>query len=129
MHMNASSKPVVLLVDDDEDFSTMLSLVLNDRGFEARVARDGMAALDLLKSIRPDVLLLDLMMQPMNGFDLYHHIKQIPTCSNIPAFFLTGRQDPTAQHFSGKIGAEAYLTKPIDLDYLETAIRAKLKRP
>jgi DNA-binding response OmpR family regulator len=119
-------KKLIFLVDDDEDIGHAVTIYLNERGYHIEYSPDGPSALEKLKTTTPDLFLIDLRMQPMNGFELYQHIKAFSHLAHIPVFFLTAVNDPIAERYSMKLGVDAYLTKPIDMDELEKAIRSKL---
>lgn len=114
--------PLILLVDDETDFLMAIGLGLRTRGFEVLTAESGDQALALLRMETPDIIITDLRMQPMNGFELYQNVKRLPSMEHIRFFFLTGMKDSLAEKYGLTLGAEAYLTKPVDLDDLEAAI-------
>jgi DNA-binding response OmpR family regulator len=121
------NSPLIFLIDDDTDLAKAVSLTLEEHGFHVEYSEDGPTALEKLKTITPDIFLIDLRMQPMNGFELYQQIKTHSHLVHIPVFFLTAVNDPIAERYSLKLGVDAYLTKPIDMDELEQAIKKKLK--
>lgn len=119
-------KPVILCVDDDPAVLESLKIGLEDRGHQVLKAAGGAEALAILKSKKPDLMLLDLRMQPMSGFDLFQEVKKNPRFSTIPVLFLTAVNDPLAEKYGQSLGVDAYLTKPIDIDNLDGIIRSKL---
>jgi DNA-binding response OmpR family regulator len=114
--------PQVLLIDDEEDFLQAVSLGLQGRGFDVATSPSAEDALEKLKAITPKVIIADLRMQPMNGFDFYQKLKKDPKYDTVKFFFLTGMKDSLAEKYGLTLGAEAYLLKPVDLDELEKAI-------
>lgn len=119
--------PVILVVDDEKDFLQAIALGLRSRGFTVLAADSGDEALSLLKDNTPDVIIADLRMHPMNGFEFCQNVKKIPGMEEISFFFLTGMKDSLAEKFGLTLGAEAYFTKPVDLNTLEAAILNALR--
>jgi DNA-binding response OmpR family regulator len=122
------NKIKVLLVDDEEEVLTLMSVGLTNRGYEVHTAQSGEAALKALRTFTPDIIITDLRMQPMNGFDFFHEARKITRLAEIPFFFLTGVDDFLAQKYSSSLGVDAYITKPIDTAGLDSLIKDKLKR-
>ena len=119
-------KTSILFVDDEKDVLDSFSTGLTERGYEIVAASSGSQALDLLASYTPNLIIADLRMQPMNGFDLFQQIKKNTRLSNVPFFFLTAVDDELAQKYGQKLGVDAYITKPVDLDQLDTLIKTRL---
>ena len=118
--------PVILYVDDESDALKAVSMGLEERGFTMLTANTGQDALDMLKTSAPDVIMTDLRMLPMNGFELFQQIKKDPKHQNTPFIFLTAVNDSMAQKYGEKLGVDAYITKPVDLDELVLVIKNKL---
>ena len=116
-------EPVVLLVDDETEFLEAVQVGLQDKGCTVLVAEGAAEGLEVLAKSKPDVIITDLKMQPMNGFEFYQQVKKMAGMNNIPFFFLTGMKDELAEKYGLTLGAEAYFIKPIDLDVLEKAIK------
>jgi len=119
-------KNVILYVDDDREVLQSFKIGLEDRGYSLLTAESGDEALELLRNNVPDLIIADLRMQPMNGFDLFQNVKKIASLAHIPFFFLTGVDDFLAQKYGQKLGVDAYITKPVDLDKLDAIISSKL---
>ena len=119
-------KITILFVDDEKDVLESFKVGLEERGFVMLVAEDGDQALELLTINTPDLIIADLRMQPMNGFDLYQKVKKNSKLAGIPFFFLTAVDDFLAQKYGQKLGVDAYITKPVDLDNLVGIITDKL---
>ena len=116
-------RPTVLLVDDEREFLAAVQLGLNDKGIDILVAEKALEGLDILTRTTPDVIIADLRMQPVNGFEFYQKVKKMESARDIPFFFLTGMRDELSEKYGLTLGAEAYFIKPVDLDVLEKAIR------
>lgn len=120
------AKNVILYVDDDQEVLMSFKIGLEDRGYTMLTAQSGDEALEMLKNNTPDLIIADLRMQPMNGFDLYQNVRKNPSFAQIPFFFLTAVDDFLAQKYGQKLGVDAYITKPVDLDNLDAIISSKL---
>ena len=120
------AKKTILYVDDERDALQAVSMGLEERGYTILTAASGEEALKLLNTNNPDIIITDLKMAPMNGFELFQEIKKEERLQKIPFFFLTAVNDPLAQKYGQVLGVDAYITKPVDLDDLEDAIRNRL---
>jgi len=119
-------KTLILYVEDDPAALEMMKIGLEERGYGVLQAANGIEALAVLKSKSPDLILVDLRMQPMNGFELFQEIKKNPRLVKTPVFFLTAVDDPLAKKYGESLGVDAYITKPFDIDHLDNIIRGKL---
>jgi CheY-like chemotaxis protein len=119
-------KALILYVDDDPAALETMKLGLEDRGYNMLTAPSGTDALQVLKSKSPDVIIADLRMQPMNGFELFQAVKKNPRFTKTPILFLTAVDDALAQKYGESLGVDAYLLKPVDLDNLDSVIRGRL---
>ena len=122
------AKPLIFYVDDDRDVLSSLRAGLESRGYAVLTAESGTEALVLLKQQMPAVIIADLRMQPMNGFELFQEIKKIPKLAGIPFFFLTAVDDFLAQKYGHTLGVDAYITKPVDLDNIDQLIKNALAK-
>lgn len=89
-----STNKSVLIVDDDYDTRTVVKTILTGSGFSVEDAAGGKQALELLKTYKPDLILLDIMMPEMSGYDVVVHLKQKPETQNIPIIMLTAKGEP-----------------------------------
>jgi CheY-like chemotaxis protein len=116
----------ILIVDDMADNIFLLETILEGEGFQVEAVDSGRAALDKIISDPPDLLLLDVMMPEMNGFEVTQQIRQNPNLPFIPILLITGYLDPTpAEGFD--VGADDFIRKPIDIDELLSRVRAILQ--
>ena len=120
-------KVSVLYVDDEPDVLYTLKMGLEDRGYEVETCESGADALDKLKTLTPDIIIADLRMSPMNGFELFQEVKKNEQFVTMPFFFLTAVDDFLAQKYGHTLGVDAYLTKPVDLDGLDAMIKGKVR--
>ncbi len=117
--------PYIIAVDDDHEMLRMLNRILELEGYDVVTATDGKSALELLDEHMPDLVLLDIMMPELNGFQVLNLIRQ--RC-NIPVIMLTGRCEVTTLQKSLGLGADDYVKKPFSTRELLARIRAKLRR-
>ncbi len=123
LNSQPSGSNVVLVVDDDPDILEALSEILEAEGFEIRRARNGKEALERLEPDPPNLILLDLMMPVMDGWEFAQRMRQRPRVSSIPIIVLSA--DRNVGNKAAEIGAMGHLAKPFELnDLLEMVRRA-----
>ncbi|MBD3587948.1 two-component regulator propeller domain-containing protein [Bacteroides sp. GM023] len=122
-----TSPYTILVVDDNSDLTDFLKKSLGEYFKRVIIASDGVEALQLIKSHTPDIIVSDVMMPRMNGYELCKNIKEDITISHIPIILLTARDDKQSQLSGYKNGADAYLTKPFEIEMLMEIIRNRLK--
>ncbi|HNT33368.1 MAG TPA: response regulator [bacterium] len=115
-------KSRILIVDDDRNVIHMLVLFLVDLGYEVIPARDGLSAVTLAVKYLPDLIILDVMMPKMSGYQTCEFIRRKEGLQNLPIVFLTAKGQPHDEEYGKKIGGSAYLTKPINFPVLEETI-------
>jgi DNA-binding response OmpR family regulator len=115
--------PRIIIVDDDRDTREMLTLALELEGFEVGQAANGLRLISAMHVDRPDVILLDVMMSWIDGFELCRAIKKNPTFADIPVIFISARKSAEDEKTGLAAGAVAYFSKPIDMDGLVSRIR------
>lgn len=121
----ASTVIRILVVDDLPDNYILLQTVLEGEGYQVDVADNGRVALEKIIENPPDLVLLDVMMPEMNGFEVTQAIRQDPTLSSIPVLLVTGYGDPgTSDNFEAQV--DGFIHKPIDFDQLLDQIRRVL---
>jgi two-component system, OmpR family, response regulator MtrA len=118
-------KSRVLVVDDDPALAEMLTIVLRGEGFDTAVVGDGTRALPAVRELRPDVVLLDLMLPGMNGIDVCRAIR---TESGVPIVMLTAKSDTVDIVLGLESGADDYVVKPFKPNELIARIRARVRR-
>jgi two-component system response regulator MtrA len=123
--MLRSMKSRVLVVDDDPALAEMLTIVLRGEGFDTAVVGDGTRALPAVRELRPDVVLLDLMLPGMNGIDVCRAIR---TESGVPIVMLTAKSDTVDVVLGLESGADDYVVKPFKPKELIARIRARVRR-
>jgi len=118
--MNQKNIITILLVDDEEDFRLATSQALSKRGFVVIRASSGTQALQLLKTDRPDIVILDLKMPGMTGIDTLYQIRKME--SSLPVIILTGHGTMQDAMAGIKLEIVDFIQKPVDIDYLEAKI-------
>lgn len=116
----------VLIADDEQNIVISLEFLLRREGFEVLIASDGEEALIKLRAEKPDLVLLDVMMPKMNGFDVCQAIRADPELANMRVLMLTakGREAEVSKGLG--LGADAYMTKPFSTKELVVQVRALL---
>jgi CheY-like chemotaxis protein len=122
-------KTVILYVDDEPDVLSSFKVGMEERGYVVLAAESGAEALELLERNTPQVIITDLRMQPMNGFEFFQAVKKIPRFADTPFYFLTAVDEYLAQKYGTSLGVDAYLTKPVDLQMLDEQIQNRLSPP
>lgn len=115
----------ILVVDDIPDNSFLLQTILEAEGYEVEIADSGCAALAKIESDPPDLVLLDVMMPGMNGYEVTRRIRQNLNLPFIPIVLVTGHNRPTAAE-GFEVGADGFIRKPIDFEELLTQVRTIL---
>jgi DNA-binding LytR/AlgR family response regulator len=126
--IDSSAHCRILVIDDDEDFRSFVMRFLAKNGFEPLGAVDGQQGLSLAAQAAPDLVLCDLEMPEMDGYQFLAALQRDPTLTSIPVIFLTGRSEPAQVRLGMNLGADDYLTKPVNTEDLCNAIKARLAR-
>jgi DNA-binding response OmpR family regulator len=122
------NKPLVLVAEDDEDILELISLILERSGYQVMRAADGEAALGLARSERPVLVMLDVMMPRLDGYEVTRRLRQDEATAGIPILLVTARvQDGDVQR-GFEAGADDYLRKPFSPEELESRLQAILDR-
>ncbi len=118
----------VLVVDDDPFIARLLEIELRAAGYDVRVAADGMLALEGRPGARPDLVLADVMMPNMDGFELTRRLRQDPRTASVAIIMLTARGLSADKLEGFAVGADDYIVKPFDTPELLARIRGVLRR-
>ena len=121
------TKSTILIVDDEERNRRLLCKWLEEEGYECCSASSGATALTLVHAVAPDVILLDLMMPEMDGFQVASILKNDSATSDIPIIIITALDDKQSLIRGLSKGAEEYLTKPVDSNELQVRVRNMLR--
>lgn len=120
------SEARILVVDDEPDVVTLIDRLLNNEHFEVIPAYDGIEALDLAATESPDLILLDIMMPMMSGYEVCAQLKSNPTTKDIPVLCVSSGHSMEARGRTRKVGAVALLEKPFTSAELVAQIRQHL---
>lgn len=121
---SASVEKKILIVGDDRSIRDFMAQILIDNGYQAEVARDGFEAGVRVMTFRPELVLLDLFMPKLNGFDVCAQIKSNADTAHIKVLIFTGFDSPENREKSLRAGADGYLTKPVRKNELIQRIEA-----
>ncbi len=119
---------IILVVDDNPDLVDGVKLTLEMEGFQVLTAFSGKEALDTLQRITPDLILADIMMPNLDGYELYVRVHNDQRWLHIPFIFLTAKTSKEDIRKGKEMGADDYITKPFDPQDVVAAVRGKLKR-
>jgi CheY-like chemotaxis protein len=118
----------ILLIDDDENITQVLGKYLRKHGYDVTSVNSGREGIRVASALLPDLVVCDLDMPGMDGYEVLASLRQDPRLTEIPVVFLTGRAAPDQIRQGMNLGADDYLTKPVDLNNLLRAIEARLVR-
>ncbi len=118
----------ILYVEDNSDNRMLIRRVLSAEGYTIHEAPNAQEALDVLKTLRPDLILMDINMPDMDGYTLTAHIRALPSLGLIPIVALTANVMRGDRERSLEAGCDGYIQKPVDIDTLTQQIERFLKR-
>jgi two-component system phosphate regulon response regulator PhoB len=118
----------VLIVDDETDVARLLSFNLADAGFEAEVARSGEGALAMAAEFRPHVVVLDLMLPDLSGYEVCRRLREDPALAEVAVLMLTARGDEADRIVGLESGADDYVVKPFSVREVVLRVQALAKR-
>src|SRR5207245_1851926 len=118
----------VLLVEDEQDVAQLIRYNLTKEGYDVVISGNGNDALRLAREHRPDVILLDIMVPQLNGWEVCRRLKKDPELSVIPVIMVTGRVEEGDKVLGFEVGADDYVTKPFSPRELIARIRAVVRR-
>lgn len=127
MSSENNRQDIVLIVDDSPDNLTMLADFLNNAGFEVMLAKSGKVALESVNSILPDLILVDVIMPEMDGFETCRNLKENLATQEIPIIFMTALSDTMHQVEDLDLGAVEYITKPFHPEEVLDRVNLHLK--
>ena len=119
------AKQKILIVDDDENIAELISLYLIKECFDTEIVTNGLDALERFKSYQPNLILLDIMLPGMDGYEVCQEIRK---SSNVPIIMLSAKGEVFDKVLGLKIGADDYIMKPFDSNELVARVRAVLRR-
>lgn len=117
----------VLLVEDCLSTREIITHWLKDNDFAVKVACDGLEAIKVLKAYSPDIVVLDIVMPRMNGYELCRYLKSDPETKNVPVVMCSSKREEFDRYWGIKQGADAYIVKPFPAPELITTIQELLR--
>ena len=123
-----ASKAKILLVDDEPDILEIVEYNLKNEGYKVYTASSGIEGVSLAKEVKPDLILLDVMMPEMDGIEACDQIRKIPSLEHTIIAFLTARGEDYSQVAGFEAGADDYITKPVKPKVLTSRLKALLRR-
>ena len=118
----------ILVVDDEIDILNATAEILRMEGFQVMTASDGLEGLKVLETYTPDLIITDIMMPRMNGYQLHQRVSNNPEWVWIPFLFLSAKDEEEDVRFGKELGVDDYLMKPIEPEDLIAAVMGRLKR-
>lgn len=118
----------ILVVDDEQDILELIRHTLNKEGYEVHVAANGQQAVEKAKKVKPNLILMDVMMPIMDGMEACRQLKEDNETADTPIIFLTARSEEFAELAGFEAGADDYISKPIRSRVLLSRIKAILRR-
>ena len=118
----------LLLIEDDHDVAEMLIMYFSSHKYEVLHADTGVEGIEIARSKFPALILLDVMLPFMDGYDVCIRLRQTPMTKFIPILFLTQRDERAAKVKGLELGADDYITKPFDVDELRLRVQGSIRR-
>ena len=118
----------ILIADDEPNIVLSLEFLLEDAGYRVRIARDGQEAIDAVAAEPPDLILLDVMLPRLSGFDVCQRIRANPAWRGIRVVMLSAKGREVEVHKGLAVGADAYVTKPFAIQELLAEVARQLQR-
>jgi two-component system sensor kinase len=122
------SQQIILIVDDDLAFRVLLRKILAEQGYMVIEAEDGQQALAMMIHSTPDLIISDIRMPQMDGFELFKRLSKNPQWSGLPFVYLTAYNDYESYRQSKELGVDDFLSKPVDMALLLSVIKGRLHR-
>lgn len=127
-YLSIHSRGKVLLIDDDFAILKLLENALTNEGYTVYICDDSVLAFDIITAVKPDIILLDVLMPELSGYELLKKIRKEPKYSNIQIFFLSAIDNAEDRIKGMRLGADDYITKPFIIDEVLARIEAALRR-
>ena len=124
---SASTSSKILIADDNHQNCELLDAYLSDEGYEIAFAYDGLETLERVASFQPDLILLDIMMPKLSGYEVCQRLKQGEDSRNIPILMVTALNEPGDIEKAVEAGCDDFLSKPVNRLELKTRVRSLLR--
>jgi DNA-binding response OmpR family regulator len=126
--LNSIRSKTVLLAEDDDAITQIVVAALEGEGFRIQCVSDGIAAINTILETRPDVILLDLMLPQLDGYNICRMVRKADSVHHTPILVISGRASVEDRLRAFEVGADDYVTKPFDLEELLARVEAVLLR-
>jgi DNA-binding response OmpR family regulator len=126
--MSGQTLKKILIVEDEPEIAQLVNLYMGKEGFRTNVAKSGVEALKLLKSERPDLVILDLMLPEIDGIEVCKRIRNAPDTALLPIIMLTAKAEESDTIVGLELGADDYVTKPFSPKALVARVKALFRR-
>lgn len=123
-----NDQPSILLIDDHDDLLVLITCALKAQGYRVLTAHDGQEGLEILQTCPVDLIIADIAMPRLNGYQLYDQVRHNPAWIAIPFVFLTARAMDSDVRYGKELGADDYLIKPIEMKDLLAVVKGKMLR-
>lgn len=120
--------PTILIIEDDQAFVFSVTRLLSGHGYSVLAASEGLGAIDLAATSRPDLILCDVELPTIDGYEVLRLLRQNPQLADIPVILLTGRSDKRDVRAGMNLGADDYLTKPVSAADLLQSVQTRIER-
>jgi diguanylate cyclase (GGDEF)-like protein len=117
----------ILIVEDDYDISNMLRIFFSNEGYHVEIAARGNDALEKCRKKLPDLIVLDIMLPDMDGYDVCLQLRRTTRTSHIPIIFLTQKDERSDRIHGLEVGGDDYITKPFDIEELKLRVRTAIR--
>ena len=121
-----NTKPTILIVEDDSTTASLVKTILDREGYRPLIAHNGPEGLEIVRSQTVDLIMLDLMLPGIDGFEVLNRLRADPATADLPVIVVSVKSQPTDKRAAAKVGADAYLTKPYDVSEMLTLVDALL---
>jgi len=122
------SKARLMIVEDDHDISNMLHIYFGGQGYEVDIAQRGMEALEKTRQVMPHLIVLDIMLPDIDGYEVCRTLRTNTRTSHIPVIFLTQKDERSDKLQGLELGADDYITKPFDIEELKLRVQNAIAR-
>ena len=116
----------ILVIDDEAEITEIVETFLKDAGYQVMIENSSVMGIERAKSFKPDLILLDIMMPFMDGYEVCDELKKNKETENIPVIFLTGKDAKSDEGRSFRVGGDMYIKKPFSCDRLLEIVRIVL---
>jgi len=119
---------MVLVIEDEEDVARLVGVIVQKARFKTAIASSALKGIQMAEELQPKVIILDLMLSRLDGFEVLKRLKETPRTSSIPVVILTGKTDQSSRFRALELGADDYITKPFNNRELLLRLKAVLRR-